>query len=201
MVAQAVTTNSTNMPGSVSCTGVSIIASGVGAAEALIGAQTDATNTTDQISQVITLAPCLIPTYLSSGSDSKHRLLSSIEDGDVRELSETFQSESERHLKDGIQDGRELSSYYYNNYSTYYRSSYWDSTERYCNRYPSSCYSYCDWYPSYCGEFCYWFPEYCVPSEVQAFCNLVEAATDAGVCSFYGDTWEADVTEICKSLS
>ena len=127
MVAQAVTTNTANAPGGVECTGVSIIASGIGAAEALIGAQTDATNATDQISQVITLAPCLIPTYLSSGGGSyQNRLLSSIEDGDVRELSETFQSDSERHLKDGIQDGRELSHYYYNNYSTYYRSSYWD---------------------------------------------------------------------------
>ena len=150
---------------------------------------------------MIALAPCLIPTYLSSNSSS-HRLLSnSVEDGDIRELSAAFQSDSERHLKDGVQDGRELSHYYYNNYSTYYRSSYWDSTERYCNRYPSSCYSYCDWYPSYCSEFCYWFPEYCVPSEVQSFCNLVSAAEAAGVYSFYSDTWSADVTEICKAVS
>ena len=81
----------------MTCTGVSIIAHGVGAAEALIGAQADATNATLQVKQVIALAPCLIPTYLSS--NSSHRLLSSIEEeGDIRELSETFQSESERHL-------------------------------------------------------------------------------------------------------
>ena len=40
-----------------------------------------------------------------------------------------------------------------------------------------------------------------MPSEVQAFCSLVDAAESAGVYSFYGDTWSADVTEICKGVS
>lgn len=97
-------------------------------------------------------------------------------DGDIRELHETFTSERERELSVGETTGRELSHYYYDDFNTIYRSSYWDRTERYCNYYSGSCYSYCDWYPSYCSEFCYWFPEYCqpaVPVEVTNTCNLL----------------------------
>jgi len=62
------------------------------------------------ISQVLALTPCLIPTYLSSDSSnsSKHRRLDSMSnlDGDIRELHETFLSERERELSEGDSAGR-----------------------------------------------------------------------------------------------
>ena len=180
------------------CTGVSIIADGVGAAEALLAADGD-----DVIQQVIATTPCYVPDYLSEGKDSSsRRLLRGAED--ARELNESFEADRARELQDGVRpEGRELSHYYYDNYSYTYRSSYWDRTERYCNWNPSSCYNYCDWYPSYCTEFCYWFPEFCTPqqpAEVKAICDLRKAAADNDIGSLYGATYTDDVTTLCAEV-
>ena len=151
--------------------GVQIIADGTGAAEALIALnESDEISGLTNISQVLALTPCLVPTFLNQSSDdsdsSHHRRLENMTnlDGNIRELHETFMSERERELSEGEPARRDLSSFYYNDYNTTYRSSYWDRTERYCDYYQGSCFNYCDWYPSYCGEFCYWFPYYCKPA-------------------------------------
>ena len=178
------------------CTKVQIIGDGTGVAEALIAANASATGAMD-ISQLIALTPCLVPTYLSS--NSSHRRLDDMTnlDGDIRELHETFQDDLKRELSEGDSSGRDLSD-------TYYRSSYWDRTERYCDFYAGSCFSYCDWYPSHCSEFCYWMPEYCVPAipaEVTNQCNLLTEARALDIFSFYGADWETEVTSLCTKVS
>jgi len=189
---------------STACSGVQIIGDGTGVAEALIAANASGAAADSKVGQLIALTPCLVPTYLSS--NNSHRLLDDMTtmDGDIRELHETFLSDKERELSSGEPEGRELSHYYYDNYNTAYRSSYWDRTERYCNYYYGSCYSYCDWYPSYCSEFCYWFPEYCqpaVPTEVTNQCSLLTEARALNIFSFYGADWSTQVTSLCTKVS
>ena len=68
MAAQAVSAQTR----SGTCTGVSIIADGLAAAEAILAAEGD-TN----IKQIIATTPCYVPDYLSSGKeeDARRRVL------------------------------------------------------------------------------------------------------------------------------
>lgn len=181
---------------SSTCDSVNVVASGIGAAEAILGA-----DDFPSITQVITTTPCYVPDYLSEGKEER-RLLK--DKDSMRELNDSFKEDRKRELKEGESDNRGIGhSWYDDDFDRQYRSHYWDRTERYCNWYPWNCYHYCDWYPRYCSEFCYWFPEFCepeVPEEVAVICDLIEATSDAGIYSFYGENYSDDVDTLCDTV-
>ena len=137
--------NPDNIPDNTNCNALQIVTHGLGAGEVYSGLAGSPT-WRDKVSHVTNISPCLVPTYLTSGS--KHRMLAEKQD-------QTSAAEPPRELEELLDmPARKL----------WHRSSndyYWYRVERYCNWYPHSCYNYCDWYPSWCDPFCARFPQFC----------------------------------------
>lgn len=193
------------------CSKVQIIAHSYGTAEALTYAAGN-TASQDYVSNIISLAPCVIPTYLApnsqstSGSDHTHNAWSwwshwrMLEDAseipeDMRELHSGVEDAVQQSIGAGREldesKGREL-GYYYN--------SYWDRTASWCYRNGDSCNNYCSWYPSYCSEFCHWLPQYCGKKEITNQCELNALYEELDIYSFYGPNFDTEVATICENV-
>jgi hypothetical protein len=126
---------------------VQIMTHSLGTGEVLAGLALDE-DLAAKVNLVTNLAPCAVTTY-QNPDETERRMLSIF-------ANHQAVGDAPRELEDIVDEDmplRELShSSYYN------KSSYWDRTRIYCDKYPSSCYNYCDWYPSFCDAFCVEFP-------------------------------------------
>ena len=141
-----------------------------------------------RIANVVSLAPCAIPTYFAR--DEEHRrLLSAVEDlaGEIpRELADLMENEV---------NGRQLShgpsSYYWN-----------VQLKHYCMYHPDVCMDYCEFYPDYCDEFCSYehFEQFCVPKAISGYYKVQEILKRNDIYSLYGPNWADQVDAICEDV-
>ena len=171
-----------------SCGKVQVLTNGLGISEALAGMAAYPNDSEARIANVVSLAPCAIPTYFAR--DEEHRrLLSAVEDlaGEIpRELADLMENEV---------NGRQLShgpsSYYWN-----------VQLKHYCMYHPDVCMDYCDFYPDYCEEFCSYehFEQFCVPKAISGYYKVQEVLKRNDIYSLYGPNWSDQVDAICEDV-